>query len=83
MLSVHRHYRSWNDKANELRAGRWVRDLLSLNQLTSRPPFSPVCDGELTVHWLCAAWDLNASVMRKASCEPNRPLHCDRKKGGS
>lgn len=37
MLSVHRHYRSWNDKANELRAGRWVQDLLSLNQLTSRP----------------------------------------------
>lgn len=37
MLSVHRHYRSWNDKANELRAGRWVQDLLSLNQVTSRP----------------------------------------------
>lgn len=37
MLSVHRHYRSWNDKANELRAGRWVQDLLSLNQLTPRP----------------------------------------------
>lgn len=36
MLSVHRHYRSWNDKANEWRAGRWVQDLLSLNQLTSR-----------------------------------------------
>ena len=36
MLSVHRHYRSWNDRANERRAGRWVQDLLSLNQLTSR-----------------------------------------------
>lgn len=36
MLSVHRHYRSWNDRANEWRAGRWVQDLLSLNQLTSR-----------------------------------------------
>lgn len=36
MLSVHRHYRSWNDRANEWRAGRWVQDLLSVNQLTSR-----------------------------------------------
>lgn len=39
MLSVHRHYRSWNDKANELSAGRWVQDLLSLNQLTLETPF--------------------------------------------
>lgn len=36
MLSVHWHRRSWNDRANEQRAGRWAQDPLSLNQLTSR-----------------------------------------------
>lgn len=75
MLSVHRHSRSWNDKANELRAGRWVRDLLSLNQLTSRPLLCVLLG--VTVHWLQAAWDLNSSVMYKASCPLNRTLHCD------
>lgn len=75
MLSVHRHYRSWNDKANELRAGRWVRDPLSLNQLTSRPLLCVLLG--VTVHWLRAAWDLNSSVMYKASCALNRQLPCD------
>lgn len=59
MLSVHRHYRSWNDKANELRAGRWVQDLLSLNQLTPRPLLWGLLEEK--VHWLWTAWDLNAS----------------------
>lgn len=75
MLSVHRHCRSWNDKANELRAGRWVRDLLSLNQLTSRPLLCVLLG--ITVHWLHTAWDLNSSAMHKASCAPNKPAHCD------
>lgn len=74
MLSVHRHYRSWNDKANELKAVRWVQDLLSLNQLTSGPHLSvPV---GVTAHCLQTAWDLNSSVMSRAL---NKPRHCDQK----
>lgn len=78
MLSVHRHYRSWNDKANEWRAGRWVQDLLSLNQLTSSSLLC-VLLGEkwrFTGYGLHGIW--NSSVMYK-SCALNRSLHCDRK----
>lgn len=78
MLSVHGHYRSWSDKANELRAGRWVQDLLSLNQLTSGPLLSVPLGAK--VHWFWAAWDLNSSVVCKASCVQDGPLRRDRKK---
>ncbi len=72
MLSVHGHYRSWNDKANELRAGRWVQDLLSLNQLTSGPLLSERLEEK--VHWLGTAWDLNPSLCIRRHV--HRTGHC-------
>lgn len=66
MLSVHRHYRSWNDKANERSAGRWVQDPLGLNQLTSRlRPRAPPARRSRP------AWDLNSPVMYLESCALN------------
>lgn len=66
MLSVHRHYRSWNDKANERRAGRWVQDPLSLNHLTSRLPVGMLLGGKCRFTAYRTGWDLNSLVTYKA-----------------
>lgn len=40
MLSVHRHCHSWNARANELRAGRWVQGPAEFEPNNLETPFS-------------------------------------------
>jgi len=77
MLSVHGHDRSWNDKASEPRAGRWVQ--AEFEPANLRTPFSvyrPEERGRFTGHgphgtWNCyrASWRGHCNVTGKtASC---------------